>query len=340
MPPSASIGLQYLFAVATRKTEDKGKPIALTQSRDSKPITPEFVAFQLAPRINAAGRLNRAKFAVELLTTDDPKRAETLAKEIDQLNDDRRAKESEILREAEQQIQERFDSVKDPAFVLKKDGWDRGVIGIVAGRLAERYHRPVILLASNIMDKKDSSKLSGVGSARGVGEFDLHGALTMCEEYLERFGGHKAAAGLAVAEENIDKFREAFCEVVAKEISQEERTAELFVDGFFQLSVFNPPAVRQIFQLAPFGSGNMSPIFAAERVTVHHVRAMGKGEDHFSAEFYQSGISLRGVAFRRSEWIETMKPYSEPMDIVFKVRTNDFNGRVELDILDWRRSGG
>jgi single-stranded-DNA-specific exonuclease len=320
LPPTASQGLQSLFEVA--KFGEKNKP-----------LTSEFVAFQIAPRINAAGRLGQAGFAVELLISQDSKRTETLAHEIDRLNEERKSTERKILHEAEEQIQERFDPFVDPAFVLAGD-WHRGVIGIVAGRLMDRYHRPVVLLG------KDKMGLSpAVGSARGVAGFNLYDALKTCEEYLVRFGGHEAAAGLTIEDKNIDAFRKAFCEVVAQRITLEERVAELLLDGFFPLGAFTPQAVKQISMLAPFGSANPSPIFAAEQVTVHDVRSMGKEGSHFSAQFYQSGGSLRGVAFHRSEWIETMKPYSTPIDIAFRVRVSDFNGRVELDILDWRRSG-
>ena len=319
LPPSASMGLQSLLTVT--KFGEKNQQ-----------LTPEFVAFQLAPRINAAGRLGHAGFAVELLTSEDPRRTKTLAEEIDRLNDERRSLERRILREAEEQIQEQFDPVSDSAFVLAGD-WHRGVIGIVAGRLMDRYHRPVILLG---LDKMGLSP--AVGSARSVSGFNLYDALSVCAEHLVRFGGHEAAAGLTIENKNIDVFRKMFCDVAAKRISTEERIAELLVDGFFPLSAFTPQAVKQIFQLSPFGSANPSPIFAAEKVTVHEVRAMGKEESHFSALFYQGKGSLRGVAFHKSEWIESMKPYSAPMDIAFRVRTSDFNGRVELDILDWRRS--
>jgi len=321
LPPSASLGLQKLFTVAR------------FGEKNNKQLTPEFVAFQIAPRLNAAGRLGHAGFAVELLISDDPKRTQTLADETDRLNDERKSMERKIFQEAERQILEHFDAVADPAFVLAGD-WHRGVIGIVAGRLMDRYHRPVILLG------KDKMGLSpAVGSARGVAGFNLYDALKECEGHLVRFGGHEAAAGLTIEDKNIDAFRVAFC-AAAERIPMEERIAELMVDGFFPLSAFTPQSVRQIYQLAPFGSANPGPIFAAERVTVHQVRAMGREESHFSAEFYQSGGSLRGVAFHRSEWVESMKPYSTPIDIVFKVRISDYSGRAELDILDWRKSEG
>jgi len=177
-----------------------------------------------------------------------------------------------------------------------------------------------------------------VGSARGVAGFNLYDALKACGKHLVRFGGHEAAAGLTVEDKKIDAFRKAFCKTAAERISIEERVAELMLDGFFPLAAFTLQSVKQISLLAPFGSANPSPIFAAEQVTVHNVRSMGRDGNHFSAQFYQSGGSLRGVAFHRNEWIEAMKPYSVPIDIAFKVRTSDFNGRVELDILDWRRS--
>ena len=322
LPPSASLGLQNLFTIA--KFGEK----------NNKQLTPEFVAFQIAPRLNAAGRLGHARFAVELLISDDPQRTKTLAEEVDRLNDERKSMERRIFQEAERQILEHFDAIADPAFVLAGN-WHRGVIGIVAGRLMDRYHRPVILLG------KDKMGLSpAVGSARGVPGFSLYDTLKACEEHLVRFGGHEAAAGLTIEDKNIEAFRKAFCEAAAERIPTEERTAELMIDGFFPLSAFTPQSVKQIYQLAPFGSANPGPIFAAEQVTVHQVRAMGKEENHFSAEFYQSGGSLRGVAFHRSDWVDAMKPYSQPMDIVFKVRTSDYSGRVELDILDWRRSEG
>ena len=319
LPPSASIGLQSLLAVT--KFEEKNKA-----------LSPEFVAFQIAPRLNAAGRLGHAGFAVELLISNDPQRTKTLAEEVDRLNEERKSTERKIIHEAEEQIQERFDPIADPAFVLAGD-WHRGVIGIVAGRLMDRYHRPVILLG------KDKMGLSpAVGSARSVAGFNLYDALKTCEKYMVRFGGHEAAAGLTVEDEKIDAFRKAFCEVAAQRITKEDRIAELLLDGFFPLGAFTPQALKQISQLAPFGSANPSPVFAAEQVTVHDVRTMGRDGNHFSAQLYQSGGSLRGVAFHRSDWIEDMKPYSLPIDIAFKVRMNDFTRRVELDILDWRRS--
>ncbi|MDR2757373.1 MAG: single-stranded-DNA-specific exonuclease RecJ [Planctomycetaceae bacterium] len=316
--PKSSIGLKQLFAVA-KYVEGKTR------------LDSEYAAFQLAPRLNAAGRLGQAGLAVELLIGNDPKRAAELAKEIDELNESRKILEKRIAKEAEQQILEQFDSVNDPAFVLAGD-WHRGVIGIVAGRLVDQFHRPVILLGKDKM-----GNVPAVGSARSVSGFNLYTALESCRQFLIRFGGHEAAAGLTIDEREIDAFRTAFCKIVAERITKEERIAELLIDGFFPLGAFTRSTVKQILLLAPFGSANPRPIFAAEKVLVQNAKTMGKDNSHFAAEFHQNNVTLRGVAFNRKNWFDEMQPFDKPIDIAFRVRISDFNQQVELDILDWRR---
>ncbi|MDR2438135.1 MAG: single-stranded-DNA-specific exonuclease RecJ [Planctomycetaceae bacterium] len=316
--PKSSIGLKQLFAVA-KYVEGKTR------------LDSEYAAFQLAPRLNAAGRLGQAGLAVELLIGNNLKRATELAKEIDELNESRKILEKRIAKEAEQQILEQFDSVHDPAFVLLGD-WHRGVIGIVAGRLVDRFHRPVILLGKDKM-----GNIPVVGSARSVSGFNLYAALESCRQFLIRFGGHEAAAGLTIDEKEIDAFRTAFCKIVAERITEEERIAELPIDGFFPLGAFTRSTVEQILLLAPFGCANPRPIFAAEKVLIKNPKTMGKDNSHFAAEFCQHGVTLRGVAFNRKNWLDEMQPFDKPIDIAFKVRISDFNQQVELDILDWRR---
>ncbi|MDR3196440.1 MAG: DHH family phosphoesterase [Planctomycetaceae bacterium] len=314
----SSAGLKQLFAVS--------KYVAGKTRLDA-----EYAAFQLAPRLNAAGRLGQAGLAVELLIGNDLKRATELAKEINELNESRKMLERRIAKEAEQQIHDRFDSVHDSAFVLVGD-WHRGVVGIVAGRLADRFHRPVVLLGRDKM-----GNIPAVGSARGVTGFNLYAALASCRQFLINFGGHEAAAGLTIAEGQIDAFRAAFCGIVAGQITEEARIAELFIDGIFPLGAFTRSTVGQILSLAPFGSANPCPVFVAEGVLVQNAKTMGKDNNHFSAEFRQHGVSFRGVAFNRKTWFDEMQPFNQPMDIAFRVRISDFSQQVELDILDWRR---
>ena len=297
---------------------------------DKKAIDSEFIAFQVAPRLNAAGRLGLAGLAVELLWSENRRRCRELADEIDKLNKSRKTMESKMQSEAEKQIREKYDP-NNPAFVLDSLDWHRGVLGIVASRIAEHYHRPTILLA------RSKSTSSAVGSGRGMSggnTFNLYGALKSCEHLLVRYGGHDAAAGLTIEAQNIETFRTTFCEYAAQNISEEDRTAELFLDGEFPLGAFTRGAVEQISLLAPFGSENAKPIFAAHGVSAENVRPMGKDEKHFQAEFRQGEVSFRGIAFGRSQWVEKLRSLSEPIDIAFKVGVN--YGKIELDILDWR----
>ena len=175
----------------------------------------EDVGFQLAPRINAAGRLGQPQLAVELLVTDRPERAEELARYIDGLNATRQTLERSIHLAAAKQVKELFDPAEQAALVLADRGWHPGVIGIVAGRLADRFHRPVVMIS---WDK--TGLRPGVGSARSVPGFHLHSALAECGEFLLAHGGHAAAAGLKIEEHQLAGFRAAFCEVAASRTSR------------------------------------------------------------------------------------------------------------------------
>ncbi len=172
------------------------------------------VGFALAPRLNAAGRLAQAQLGVELLVTDRPDRAEELARYIDQLNATRQTLERSTQIAARKQIDEQFDPVEDAALVLAGRGWNPGVIGIVAGRLAEKYHRPVVLVALDALSARP-----GIGSARSIPGFDIHAAFQACGEHLLSHGGHAAAAGLRIDESKLPAFQAAFCELAGQRIS-------------------------------------------------------------------------------------------------------------------------
>ncbi len=319
---SVSPGLDALLDVS------KGK-------QSNAEVDAEFVAFQMAPRLNAAGRLGQAGMAAELLLSNNPRRCAELAGEIDDMNRRRKTMETAMRDEAEKLIHEKFDP-GDPALVLDGLDWHRGILGIVASRIAEHYHRPTILLARSLDGKV-------VGSGRGLSgtDFNLYVALQSCEDLLIRFGGHGAAAGLTIDANNIDAFRKRFVETVARRLSEESQTATINLDGEFPLGVFTRQAVDQIALLAPFGCENLRPVFAARGVTPQNVRLMGKDGKHFEASFRQGDVVLRGIAFGRSMWVEEMRAVTGPVDIAFKVRISSFGssaGNVELDILDWRVS--
>jgi single-stranded-DNA-specific exonuclease len=306
-----------------------------TVGLDRKPrLDAEDVAFTLGPRLNAAGRLGQARLAVELLITDRPERAKELSAYVDGLNATRQTLERSIYLAAHKQAKEQYDLEKDPALVLADHGWHPGVIGIVAGRLAEKYHRPVVLISWDQLGVKP-----GIGSARSVPGFNLHRALESCGQRLVSYGGHAAAAGLRLHQRDLEAFRAEFCEYAASEISEAERVAELTVDGEAPLSAFTLQVVDQIEQLAPFGESNTRPLLCTSGVRLAEPpRTIGTGGRHLSMRLRQHDVTLRAVAFGGGEWADELNRVDRPLDVAFRPVINNFRGRrsVELHLVDWR----
>jgi single-stranded-DNA-specific exonuclease len=296
----------------------------------------EDIGFTLAPRLNAAGRLGQAQLAIELLTTTSAERATALAEYINELNSSRQSLERSIYLAANKQAQERFDVEQDAALVLADHDWHPGVIGIVAGRLAEKFHRPVILIALDKLGRQ-----SGIGSARSIPGFNLHEALAACTEHLLSHGGHAAAAGLRIDETKLDDFRADFCEYAAGEITHEERIAELWIDAELPFSALTLDVVQKIESLAPFGQANHRPTFCATGVSlVEPPKKIGGGARHLSLKLSQYGVTLRAVAFGGGDWHDELVQYAGPVDLAFRPIINDFRGqrKVELQVTDWRVS--
>ncbi len=302
---------------------------------DKKPcIDCEDVAFTIAPRLNAAGRLGQAPLAVELLTTEDPQRARKLAEFIHGLNDQRQSLERSVYRAAHKQAEELGDPRNLPALVLAGRGWHAGVIGIVAGRLAEQYHRPTVLISLDELGAKP-----GMGSGRSVAGFNLHAALAACGQHLVAHGGHEAAAGLTIDEAAVEPFQQAFCEYAERVISQEERVAELFVDAETPLAALTHQTVRQIESLAPFGHGNERPVLCTTDVRLAEPpRRIGSTGRHLALRFEQHGVALRAVAFGGGDWEDDLNGASGPLAVAFRPVINNFRGRqtVEMQLTDWR----
>ncbi len=299
-------------------------------------LTSEDVAFMLAPRLNAAGRLGQAELGVELLSTNDADRAEALAVYLNELNDNRTTIERSIYLSASKQIKEKYDPHNDSAFVLADHDWHPGVIGIVAGRLAEKYARPVIMIA---LDELGGSV--GTGSARSALGLNLHDTLCDCSEQLEAFGGHKAAAGLRINTAKLDEFRQLFCERVHARIAPEDRVAEIEIDAESPLAQLTLKTVSQIEQLAPFGEENPRPRLCATGVTIFgQPKKMGGGERHLSLQLTQHNVTMRALAFRRGEWADELSEIDSPIDVVYRPVINEFRGRrnVEVHLVDWRLS--
>jgi single-stranded-DNA-specific exonuclease len=301
---------------------------------DQKPsLCCEDIGFTLAPRLNAAGRLGQAQLGVELLTTSVPERANALAEYLHELNSSRDSLERSIYLAANKLVQEQFDPTNEAALVLGQRGWHPGIVGIVAGRLAEKYHRPVVMIAQDELGAK-----LGIGSVRGVPGFKIHEALAACTHLLVSHGGHAAAGGLKIEDGNVAAFREEFCEFAARQICEADRVAELWIDGETILASLTISAVEQIERLAPFGQGNHRPLLCASGVHLAEPpKRIGNGR-HLSLRLDQHGARLRGVAFGGGDWAGELSTAQGPLSFAFRPVINNFNGRrsVELHISDWR----
>ncbi len=308
-----------------------------TKLHDKPQFDGEDLGYAIAPRLNAAGRLGQPEIGVELLTTEDEQRAESLASYIEELNLQRQTLERSITRAAEKQAREHYDPRRDAALVLADSDWHAGVIGIVAGRMAEKHNLPVVVVALDPLGVKPGS-----GSARSVPGFNLHEALAECSELLESHGGHAAAAGLKVTEANVPAFRRAFCAIAARELSGGKRTAELHVDAETALTCLTHQTVQQIESLAPFGHGNARPVLCASNVRLAEPpKRMGGAGRHLSMTFDQHGIRMRAVAFGCGDWEQELAAIDGDLSIAFRPVINRYRGRasVEIHLDDWRVDG-
>ncbi|HMO15106.1 MAG TPA: single-stranded-DNA-specific exonuclease RecJ [Pirellulaceae bacterium] len=308
--------------------------LKVTQNDKKRSLDTDDVGFSLAPRLNATGRLGQARLGVELLTVDHESRAADLAAYIHHLNDSRESLERGILKAARQQIKDE-NLQHEPAIVLAGRGWHPGVIGIVAGRIADEYNRPSIIISMDSM--KTQPAMGSARSALGVNLFD---AINRCREHLISFGGHPFAAGLKIADENIPIFRDEFSRVIAEEFAVARSEPELHIDAEIPLCYLTISTLNQLQKLAPYGAGHPHPLLAASEVEFCDMRRMGKGELHFSAKVAQQNTKLRCVAFGQGDWMEELEQATPPFDIVFRPVVNEFNGfrKVEIQLIDWRPS--
>jgi single-stranded-DNA-specific exonuclease len=208
------------------------------------------------------------------------------------------------------------------------------VVGIVAARLAEKFHRPVVLVALDPLGIKP-----GIGSARSAGGFNLHRALGTCSEHLVSHGGHAAAAGLKIEEGRLEAFRGAFCEVAAAEMSGQAREGELRIDAEVPFSALTAAAVAEIERLAPFGHSNPRPLLCTSDVQLSAPpKAVGGGGRHLSLRLAQHGVQLKAIAFGGGEWAESLLQSAGPIAVAFRPFVNQFRGRrsIELEVCDWQ----
>ena len=309
----------------------------VTKLNEQSSLNTESIGFNLGPRLNAAGRLGQAQLAVELLTIGPGERAQSLAEYINQLNGNRDSLQRSVYLAAQKQIKNDCNIETDPAFVLAGVGWHQGVIGVVAGRLAEKYHRPVFVIS---MDSSGKGDATGSGRSGGM-KVNLYDALEECSDRLVRFGGHKAAAGITLDERQIEAFRADFCEAIAEQCEEKDLVPELRIDAEAPLMQLNLHVVTQMEMLEPFGQSNPRPLLYTSGVELDEpARKMGGGDRHLTVNLRQGGKVVRGVAFGAGEWCENINAVEGPIEIVYRPVINEFRGfrKVEVHLVDWRPS--
>ena len=282
---------------------------------DPSSLDTHALAFRLAPRINATGRLHRADAGLELLLTDDEPRAAQIASELDRVNAERRAVEQRIVWEAEALVAEQGER---RAYVLAGEGWHPGVVGIVASRVVERHHRPVVVVG---LDGDEGS-----GSARSIPGFDLLGALHASAEHLERYGGHRAAAGMTIRRDRVDSFRDAFERHAEAVLSDELLVARERVDAIASGRELGLDLAEELERLEPCGMGNPRPRLLVPGARLRDLRPMGEGR-HLRFSVGSGGISARAVAFGCDGRLG-VEP-EEPVDATFRLERNFWKGAVE-----------
>ncbi len=279
------------------------------------------IVFTIAPRINAVGRLGDANRAVELFNTDSYEEAERLARVLESENLERRKIDEVTFSHALEMVKEIEDFDTELGIVLHHDSWHPGVVGIVASRLVEKYYRPAIMLSS----------IDGVakGSARSIPGFDIYAAIEDCKDLVVQFGGHKAAAGLEIEVENIPEFKKRFNEVLKLNLKEDDVIPEIKIDSKISLCEITPKFVRVLDQFAPFGPGNMRPVFLAEDVKVVATPRI-VGTNHFITTFCQNGGDkvYDAIGFNLGKFVYEVDKDIHLVDIVFTIEKVVREGRT------------
>ncbi len=286
------------------------------------PVGSGQVGFSLGPRINAAGRMGDPKTALDLLLARDLETARELAGTLEEHNKKRRSEEDAILEQALEQAEEWKDS---PGLVLFDPRWHEGIIGIVASRVRERYYRPTVLLS------RDGDQDQLKGSGRSIEEFDLFSGLCCCRENLVRFGGHPQAAGVSLREEDLDAFREGFCDAVRQQVGETLPEPSLYLEAEMGLARVDFSLVKELELLQPFGAGNPEPLFCSKPLRVQRHKVFKNNHVSLELRDEQAGKTMQGKAWRQAG---TLGPEvsGKNVRLAFTPRRNTYNGLVGIDL--------
>lgn len=324
MGDTKRMGLKELIKIARGQNNLNGE----------KKIDAWHIGFQIGPRLNAAGRMGHANTAFELLTTKIKEEAETLARDLNDKNIDRQRMTEEIMAAAEKQVGNDKDRIIIAVYpeTVSADAWNEGVIGLVAGKLSDKYYKPALVITKN----DDGYK----GSGRSIEEFNIMEAMEACAGWLEKFGGHKAACGFSLSENKLDGFVKKIKEVAEKKLTGEELMPKLKIETEIDLAEVNEELVGEIEKFAPFGEGNARPKFLSRGAAIVDIAAMGLTGQHIKLRIKNANSPvLSAVGFWQAEAWQDLQ-IGDKIDIVYHIEMNEFNGRREaqLKIIDIKRS--
>ncbi len=294
---------------------------------DKSRLTAETVSFQIGPRLNSAGRLDDAGASYQLLVTQDAAQARTLARELEEKNKERQRLVADTYDKARRQILE--DGTGRPILMASDADYPSGVIGLVAGRLADEFYRPVILV-------KIGPEISR-GSARSIREFDLMSALKTCHHLLTRYGGHARAAGFNVPTRDLQQVQKKLRSLAEEQLTGLDLRPRINIDAELSLSVFAKGAFEDMRQMEPYGMGNPAPVFLSRKVEVVEQRLVGNQNDHIKLKLKQDGIVWDTMGFRLGSY---MGELARHIDVVYSVEVDNYNGKgqLRLNLLDFARS--
>jgi single-stranded-DNA-specific exonuclease len=313
-------GLQELT-----QTHKRGlQALRQVSGRDGKAATVGEVGFQLAPRLNASGRLGSAVASVALLTAQDTPEAVRLAQELDAVNQQRRAVQQAIEEAVHARIAQQYGGQPPAALVLGDPAWHLGVVGIVAARIAEAYHRPTFLL--QILG--DTAR----GSGRSIPAFDLYQGLQHCARWLRQFGGHKYAAGLTMDAAHVPSLQEDLSRFAADTLLPSDLHPTLHLDAVVSLADITPAVVEQLAGFAPHGAGNPAPLLCAQGVQLAAPpRRLGQQGQHARVRLAQNGTTLEAIAFHMAERVVSLAS-AGILDIAFTPTINTWQGRYDVEL--------
>jgi single-stranded-DNA-specific exonuclease len=319
--PRPGIEAVLVYSNLKRKTIMQGSD---NEGIFSRQLNINDLVFLIGPRINAAGRMESGRDSVRILITDKAEDALAIGKNIDNYNTERKNLDALITQQAIDMINSSEKMLKRKSTFVYHPEWHKGVIGIVASRLIENFYRPTVVLT-------DSNGLI-CGSARSIKDFDIYDAIDECKDLLEHFGGHKYAAGLSLKHENLHEFTERFERIVAQRVEEQMLVPEIEVDAVLELNEITPKLYRILNQFAPFGPGNMSPVFRTDKVVdLGKARIVGKNHLKLNITYPEKSIYFDAIAFQQSELYPNIQS-GERFDICYHIEENEWNNTVKLQL--------